>query len=83
MTVSVHQFRVTKYDPSLRAEGGAYFGDDWTSINDIGRTFRGRQQLRDAGAVLLCERLRANSTGELSRASTSMRSASSRQTTDC
>ena len=43
MAMSAHQFRVTKYDPNLREEGGAYMGDDWTSISDIGQTFSGRR----------------------------------------
>ena len=35
------EFRVTKYDPALRAANGAYLGDDWTSVSDVGRTFNG------------------------------------------
>jgi hypothetical protein len=34
--------RVTKYDPALRVGGrGAFTGDDWTSVSDVGRTFDG------------------------------------------
>jgi hypothetical protein len=32
---------VTKYDPAYRDISGAYRRDDWTSIDDIGRTFCG------------------------------------------
>jgi hypothetical protein len=35
------EFRVTKYDPGLRALDGAYLRDDWTSVSDIGGTFDG------------------------------------------
>ena len=35
------EFRVTKYNPALRAENGAYLGDDWTAVSDIGETFDG------------------------------------------
>ncbi len=35
------EFRVTKYNPALRAPDGAYLRDDWTSVSDIGRTFNG------------------------------------------
>jgi len=37
----MHEYRVTKYDPSLRDASGAFLGDDWTSISDIGRSFSG------------------------------------------
>jgi hypothetical protein len=33
------QLRVTKYDPALRDERGAFTGDDWTSVSDVGDTF--------------------------------------------
>jgi hypothetical protein len=36
-----HHYRLTKYDPTLRDETGAYTGDDWTTFADIGQTFRG------------------------------------------
>jgi hypothetical protein len=35
------EYRVTKYDPSLRDERSAYTADDWTAISDIGRIFGG------------------------------------------
>lgn len=37
----MHRFRVTKYDPSLRAETGAYTKNEWTSFSDVGRQFDG------------------------------------------
>ncbi|AKU99654.1 hypothetical protein AKJ09_06318 [Labilithrix luteola] len=33
-------YRVTKYDPSIRASSGLY--DEWTSVSDVGRSFAGR-----------------------------------------
>jgi hypothetical protein len=36
-----NQYRLTKYDPSLRDSTGAFTGDDWTSVSDIGETFDG------------------------------------------
>lgn len=36
-----NQYRVTKYNPSLREATGAYTGCDWTSRSDIGRVFDG------------------------------------------
>jgi hypothetical protein len=39
----VHEWRITKYDPRLRDERGAYTGDDWTAADDIGRWFGGRE----------------------------------------
>ncbi|WP_433540936.1 hypothetical protein ACQP10_04390 [Streptosporangium sandarakinum] len=42
-----YQFRVTKYDPRLRNETGAFTGDDWTSISDIGEVFDGRRLTRE------------------------------------
>lgn len=35
----MHEYRISKYDPSKRDPGGAYRGDDWTSVSDIGRRF--------------------------------------------
>jgi len=35
------EYRITKYDPALRDASGAYTGDDWTSISDIGKSFAG------------------------------------------
>jgi hypothetical protein len=37
----VFEYRVTKYDPALRDSSGAFLGDDWISIGDIGRSFGG------------------------------------------
>jgi len=34
-----NQYRVTKYDPSLRNANSAFRRDDWTSYSDIGRTY--------------------------------------------
>ncbi|GAA0397736.1 hypothetical protein Acor_84680 [Acrocarpospora corrugata] len=42
-----HGFRVTKYDPRLRDGRGAFIGDDWTSIGEIGHTFDGRILTRE------------------------------------
>lgn len=36
------EYRVSKYDPALRDEAGAFQGDDWTAISDIGRSFAGK-----------------------------------------
>jgi hypothetical protein len=36
-----NQYRITKYDPSLRDATGAYAGCDWTSRSDIRRVFDG------------------------------------------
>ena len=42
--MAAHEFRLTKYDRALRVEGiGAFEGDDWTSISDIGETFSGQR----------------------------------------
>ena len=35
------EFRVTKYDPALRDADGAFLGDDWISVVEIGETFNG------------------------------------------
>ena len=37
----VHYYRVTKYDPALRNESGAYTGEDWTMFSQIGESFGG------------------------------------------
>jgi hypothetical protein len=37
----LHHYRVTKYDPALRNESGAYTGDDWTMFSQIGEVFGG------------------------------------------
>lgn len=39
----MHQWRITKYDPRLRDDGGAYTGTDWTSATDVGKTLSGHQ----------------------------------------
>ena len=41
MTGAQLQYRVTKYDPAKRDASGAFLGDDWTSIADIGKPFAG------------------------------------------
>lgn len=40
-------FRLTKYDPALRDAVGAFRGDDWTAMSDIGRTFGGVELTRE------------------------------------
>lgn len=35
----MHEYRVTKYNPAFRDPGGAYTGDEWTSVKDVGRSF--------------------------------------------
>ena len=35
------EFRVTKYDPALRDERGAFTGNEWISISDVGSAFDG------------------------------------------
>lgn len=37
----MHQFRVTKYDPSFRNDKGYYLRDEWTSFLDVGKSYRG------------------------------------------
>jgi hypothetical protein len=37
----LHHYRVTKYDPALRDDRGAYTGNDWTMFDQIGETFDG------------------------------------------
>lgn len=34
-------WRITRYDPARRDSRGAYVGETWTSISDIGRKFDG------------------------------------------
>ena len=36
----MHQYRISKYDPKYRVSG-AYTRDEWTSIADVGRSYRG------------------------------------------
>ncbi|MER5326771.1 hypothetical protein [Streptosporangium roseum] len=42
-----YRFRVTKYDPRLRNESGAFIGDDWTCISEIGQVFDGQVLTRE------------------------------------
>lgn len=42
-----YRFRVTKYDPRLRNESGAFIGDDWTCISEIGQVFNGQALTRE------------------------------------
>jgi hypothetical protein len=37
----MYEYRVTKYDPALRDETGAFRGDDWTAVSDVGRSYGG------------------------------------------
>lgn len=39
--------RITRYDPALRDARGAYLGNTWTSISDIGEEFDGVVLTRD------------------------------------
>lgn len=39
----LHHYRLTKYDPVLRDQTGAYTGDDWTMFGQIGQTFAGQR----------------------------------------
>jgi hypothetical protein len=41
--VTRHHYRITKYDPALRTDRGAFCGNDWTSVSDIGDEFDGRR----------------------------------------
>lgn len=36
-----HGYRLTKYDPALRNGQGHFIGDDWTSMNEVGKSFNG------------------------------------------
>jgi hypothetical protein len=36
-------WRVTRYDPARRDERGAYRGETWTSISDVGKVFEGHK----------------------------------------
>ncbi len=35
----MNEYRVTKYDPSLRGPDGSFMGDAWTSVAQIGESF--------------------------------------------
>jgi hypothetical protein len=52
------QLRVTKYDPALRDERGAFTGDDWTSISDVGASFDGTPLLLDRYLEVEAQHLR-------------------------
>jgi hydroxyacylglutathione hydrolase len=43
----MHEFRVTKYDPSLRDETGAFQGVDWVMFSQIGEDFSGEVLTRE------------------------------------
>lgn len=36
-----NQYRVTKYNPSLRDDDGVFLREDWTPHFDVGRVFNG------------------------------------------
>lgn len=36
-----YHYRLTKYDPAMRDDRGAFTGDDWTMFGQIGETFDG------------------------------------------
>ena len=38
---TMHEYRITKYNPAHRNEQGAYLKDEWTSFSDIGKIFDG------------------------------------------
>lgn len=40
MNCNLVKYRITKYDPMLRNQKGAYIGNDWTSIYDFGDAVR-------------------------------------------
>lgn len=37
----MHKYEITKYNPSFRDEKRRYLKDDWTAIDDIGKSFEG------------------------------------------
>ncbi|MCA1694854.1 MAG: hypothetical protein LC749_09030, partial [Actinobacteria bacterium] len=37
------EYRLTKYDPDQRDDRGAFIGDDWISVSDVGSVFDGRR----------------------------------------
>lgn len=39
----MNYWRVTKYNPIYRDDQGRYKEDEWTSISDIGRSFKGKE----------------------------------------
>jgi len=40
-------WRVTKYDPNLRDRAGAFRGDEWIMVTEIGQTFGGERLTRE------------------------------------
>lgn len=42
MSLALHQYRLTKYDPRFRDHSGAYQRDEWTSISDVGSVKAGQ-----------------------------------------
>lgn len=57
MTDMKGSWRVSKYDPERRDPDGSYAVDEWTSVNDVGKTFGGRpftakEYLRVEGAYV-------------------------------
>ncbi|NUT56621.1 MAG: hypothetical protein HOQ03_11665, partial [Thermoleophilia bacterium] len=38
-----NHYRVTKYDPAQRDASGAFTGEDWTALSDVGKSFNGEQ----------------------------------------
>ncbi|MER6951285.1 ATP-grasp domain-containing protein [Nonomuraea sp. NPDC000554] len=59
LDVTGYGFRVCKYDPALRDAHGAFRGDDWTSISDVGQTFDGVTLTRDRYDAVEAAHLRA------------------------
>ena len=66
------EYRVTKYNPSLRGRNGLYLAEDWTSVCDVGSRVSGRLvelseylKVEDAYLESLRGALRAGEPGEL------------------
>jgi hypothetical protein len=34
--MTMHEYRITKYDPTLRDENGRYTREEWTSFSQVG-----------------------------------------------
>ncbi|KAL0630393.1 hypothetical protein Q9L58_010761 [Maublancomyces gigas] len=45
-TVTMFEYRITKYDPAVRREGKQY--TEWTSVSDVGTAFDGVTLTRSA-----------------------------------
>jgi len=41
--IKIYHWRITKYDPGNRDKNGFYQKDEWSSINDIGKSFGGEE----------------------------------------